>query len=103
MPGTASEIVNLRAVGYGDVPKPELPVGELGAEDASGAVVDEHDVIFDGERVATKIYDRAKLAAGRRLRRAGDRDGVRLDHGRPAGPSRATVDADFNILINPND
>ena len=31
MPGTASEIVNLRAVGFGDVPKPELPVGEPGS------------------------------------------------------------------------
>ena len=27
MPGTASEIVNLRAVGSGAVPKPELPTG----------------------------------------------------------------------------
>ena len=31
MPGTACEIVNLRAVGFGAVPKPELPTGELGA------------------------------------------------------------------------
>ena len=36
MPGTACEIVNLRAVGYGAVPKPELPVGEAGGADASG-------------------------------------------------------------------
>ena len=28
MPGTACEIVNLRAIGSGAVPKPELPVGE---------------------------------------------------------------------------
>src|SRR6266568_2286546 len=35
MPGTATEIVNLRAVGYGAVPKPELPVGEPGSEDPS--------------------------------------------------------------------
>ena len=45
MPGTASEIVNLRAVGYGAVPKPELPSGDLGSPDASAAVVDEHDVV----------------------------------------------------------
>src|SRR6187200_447639 len=37
MPGTAAEIVNLRAVGFGGVPKPELPVGEPGAADASHA------------------------------------------------------------------
>ena len=30
MPGTASEIVNLRAVGFGDAPKPELRVGVVG-------------------------------------------------------------------------
>ena len=30
MPGTASEIVNLRAVGSGAVPKPELPTGDHG-------------------------------------------------------------------------
>ena len=30
MPGTACEIVNLRAIGSGAVPKPELPVGEAG-------------------------------------------------------------------------
>src|SRR3954471_2167840 len=64
MPDTACEIVNLRAVGFGAVPKPELPVGDLGSPDASAAVVDEHEVVFDGERVPTKIYDRAKLQPG---------------------------------------
>src|SRR5207344_1717416 len=64
MPGTACEIVNLRAVGYGAVPKPELPVGDLGPPDAAAAVIDEHDVVFDGERVPTKIYDRARLDPG---------------------------------------
>ena len=70
MPGTAREIVNLRAVGFGSVPKPELPVGEPAAPDASGAVVDEHQVWFDGEQHATKIYDRAKLQPRMRVRRA---------------------------------
>src|SRR5580765_2637678 len=67
MPGTACEIVNLRAVGYGTVPKPELPVGEAGDADASAAVVSEHQVVFDGQRVATKIYDRSKLQPGASL------------------------------------
>ena len=35
--------------------------------DASAAVVDEHEVVFDGERVPTKIYDRAKLEPGATL------------------------------------
>jgi hypothetical protein len=38
MHDTLSEIVNLRAVGAGAVPKPELPVGKAGGEDAAGAV-----------------------------------------------------------------
>src|SRR6266508_813960 len=102
MPGTASEIVNLRAVGYGDVPKLELPVGELGSEDASGAVVDEHDVIFDGERVPTKIYDRTKLTPGAAL--DGPAVVTEFDSTTVVLPGyRAAVDANFNILITPNE
>ncbi len=102
MPGTASEIVNLRAVGYGAVPKPELPVGELGSPDASAAVVDEHEVIFDGERVATKIYDRAKLEPGAMLE--GPAIVTEFDSTTVVLPGyRAEVDSNFNILITPND
>ena len=75
----------------------------VGDADASGAVVDEHEVVFDGERVPTKIYDRAKLAAGRAARGPGDRDRVRLDDGRAPRATRPTVDANFNILITPNE
>ena len=64
MPGTASEIVNLRSVGFGAVPLPELRTGSVSGADASGAVVDEHDVVFDGQSVRTKIYNRAKLEPG---------------------------------------
>ena len=64
MPGTEAEIVNLRAVGFGSVPKPELAVGENAGTDASGAVVDQHEVWFEGEQHATTIYDRSKLRPG---------------------------------------
>jgi N-methylhydantoinase A len=102
MPGTASEIVNLRAVGNGDVPKLDLPVGELGSEDASGAVVDEHDVIFDGERVPTKIYDRTKLQPGAALE--GPAVVTEFDSTTVVLPGyRAAVDSNFNILITPNE
>jgi N-methylhydantoinase A len=101
MPGTASEIVNLRAVGYGDVPKPNLPVGEIGSADASGAVVDEHEVVFDGERVATKIYDRSKLEPGAVFE--GPAIVTEFDSTTVVLPGhRATVDAGFNILITPD-
>ena len=102
MPGTASEMVNLRAVGYGAVPKPELPVGDLGSPDASAAVVDEHEVIFDGKRVATKIYDRAKLQPGALLE--GPAIVTEFDSTTVVLPGyRAEVDSNFNILITPNE
>jgi N-methylhydantoinase A len=102
MPDTACEIVNLRAVGSGAVPKPELPVGKLGSDDASGAVVDEQQVVFDGQRVATKIYDRAKLPPGATL--DGPAIVTEFDSTTVVLPGyRAAVDANFNILITPND
>jgi len=102
MPGTACEIVNLRAVGYGAVPKPELPVGEAGDGDASGAVVDEHQVVFDGQRVPTKIYDRSKLQPGASL--DGPAIVTEFDSTTVVLPGhRAEVDVNFNILITPNE
>jgi N-methylhydantoinase A len=102
MPGTACEIVNLRAVGFGAVPKPELPVGEAGSADASGAVVDEHEVVFDGERVPTKIYDRAKLEPGATLE--GPAIVTEFDSTTVVLPGyRAAVDVNYNLLITPDD
>jgi N-methylhydantoinase A len=102
MAGTACEIVNLRAVGFGAVPKPELPVGVAGSADASGAVVDEHDVVFDGERVPTKIYDRAKLEPGATLE--GPAIVTEFDSTTVVLPGhRAAVDVNYNLLITPDD
>jgi N-methylhydantoinase A len=68
MEGTTCEIVNLRAIGYGDVPKPRLAESsDSGGSDASGAVVEEHSVYFGGEWLPTKIYDRSKLVPGNRV------------------------------------
>jgi N-methylhydantoinase A len=102
MPGTACEIVNLRAVGYGSVPKLELPVGKAGGADASAAVVSEHQVVFDGQRVATKIYDRSKLQPGASL--DGPAIVTEFDSTTVVLPGhRAEVDVNFNILIIPNE
>jgi N-methylhydantoinase A len=101
MPGTACEIVNLRAVGYGAVPKLELPVGEAGSADASTAVVDEQDVVFDGRRLPTKIYDRSKLQPGATL--DGPAIVTEFDSTTVVLPGySASVDGNFNILINPS-
>ncbi len=68
MEGTTCEIVNLRAIGYGKVPEPQLPESELVDADAAAAVIDEHEVYFQGEWLPTRIYDRGKLGAGSRVR-----------------------------------
>ena len=102
MHGTATEIVNLRAVGFGSVPKPELPVGEAGGEDASGAVGDERQVWFGGAQHATRIYDRAKLQPGMAF--AGPAIVTEFDATTVVLPGySAAVDVNFNLLITPND
>jgi N-methylhydantoinase A len=100
MEGSATEIVNLRAIGYGEVPKPRLPEATGADADASGAVIDEHEVYFQRRWLPTKIYDRSRLLAGNRI------DGpaivtefdsttvVLADH-------TAHVDRYLNLLINP--
>jgi N-methylhydantoinase A len=102
MPGTAAEIVNLRAVGFGSVPKPELAVGTGGGADASGAVVEQHRVWFDGQQHATTIYDRSKLQPGMRFE--GPAIVTEFDSTTVVLPGYdAEVDVNFNILINPTD
>jgi len=102
MHDTQAEIVNLRAVGAGAVPKPELPTGDAGPPDPSGAIVEEHDVVFDGERVRTKIYDRARLQPGAVL--GGPAIVTEFDSTTVVLPGyRATVDSSFNILITPDE
>jgi N-methylhydantoinase A len=102
MPGTEAEIVNLRAVGFGSVPKPELAVGENAGTDASGAVVDQHEVWFEGEQLATTIYDRSKLRP--EMRFEGPAIVTEFDSTTIVLPGYvAEVDVNFNILITPND
>lgn len=102
MEGTACEIVNLRAIGYGKVPEPQLPEGEPGAGDSSEAVVDEHEVYFQGEWLPTRIYDRNKLRPGHRVEGPAivtefDSTTVVL-----AGHA-AEVDRYLNLIINPTE
>ena len=96
---TEAEIVNLRAIGFGSVPKPELPTGALGSEDGSGAVVEEHTVVFGGEEMPTKVYDRSKLAPGMSF--DGPAIVVEFDSTTVVLPRySARIDANFNILID---
>jgi N-methylhydantoinase A len=98
MPNTASEIVNLRAVATGDLPKPELPEGDLEGDDASAAIVEQGEILFEGERRATPIYDRARLRPGNRL--AGPAIVTEFDSTTVVLPGYvAEVDRYSNILI----
>jgi len=100
MHGTPSEIVNLRSIGSGAVPKPELPTGAAGDADATAAVAEEHEIVFKGERLPTKIYDRAKLTPGHRF--DGPAIVTEFDSTTVVLPGYvAEVDTSFNILINP--
>ena len=101
MEGTTCEIVNLRAIGYGDVPKPRLVESEeRGGADASHAVLEEHSVYFGGEWLPTKIYDRSKLVPGNRVEGPAivtEFDSTTVVLARNA----AEVDRYLNLIINP--
>jgi N-methylhydantoinase A len=100
MHDTRAEIVNLRAVGFGAAPKPELPQGEAGGDGADGAVVDTHEIVFRGQRVQTQIYDRSQLQPGARLN--GPAIVTEFDSTTVVLPGyQAEVDRWFNILITP--
>ena len=100
MHATASEIVNLRAIGNGAVQKPELPTGTLGGADSSAAVVEEHAILFEGASLPTRIYDRSKLQPGARI--AGPAVVTEFDSTTVVLPGfAAEVDVHFNLLINP--
>jgi len=87
MPDTASEIVNLRAVGTGDRPKPELPEGELHGPDPGGG---------------GPVYERADLQPGNRI--SGPAVITEFDSTTVVLEGyEAEVDRYFNILIRPED
>ena len=90
MPDTPAEIVNLRAVGTGARPEPELPEGEPNGGDAAGA------------RTGDGHYAREQLAPGHRIEGPAvitefDSTTVVLEG------YVAEVDRYFNILIRPQE
>jgi N-methylhydantoinase A len=87
MPDTPSEIVNLRAVGTGIRPNPELPEGELHGPDPG---------------VAGPVYDRAALQPGNRI--TGPAVITEFDSTTVVlAGYEAEVDRFFNILIRPEE
>lgn len=102
MDESACEIVNLRAIGYGKVPEPHLPEGEPDGSDVSAAVVDEHEVFFQGEWLPTRIYDRGKLGPGHRIQ--GPAIVTEFDSTTVVLSGHAAeVDRYLNLIINPTE
>ena len=100
MDDARKEIVNLRCIGNGAVPKIKLPEAPVSANDGSDAVVEEHQIVFKGEKVPTKIYDRGKLTPGAKF--DGPAIVTEFDSTTVVLPGyTAEMDQYFNILINP--
>jgi N-methylhydantoinase A len=95
------ELVNLRAVGIGAVQKISLPKFDKDGPDAAHAVVEQHQAFFDGNFAPVKVYDRAKLRAGNRVR--GPAIVVQMDATTVIHPQHTgEVDEYLSILIRPD-
>jgi len=93
------EIVNLRAVGSGEVARAQFPKFELGGPDPSGAMIEQNQVYFAGGFVNTSVYDRDKLTAGSEI--AGPAIVTQKDSTTVIHPGHiGRVDAYLNILID---
>ncbi len=100
MDDAGAEIVNLRSIANGAVPKIDLPSADPVTSDGSAALVDEHAIVHGGQSVATRIYDRAKLTPGASFE--GPAIVTEFDSTTVVLPGYvAEVDRYYNILINP--
>lgn len=62
--GAPLQVVNLRVVAVGALPKPELRASPLGPADAAPALIGRRAVYLDGAWQDVAVYDRARLAPG---------------------------------------
>jgi N-methylhydantoinase A len=98
----APELVNLRVIARGRVPKPELEAGEVGPADASAAQRGTVTVHTDGQHREVPTYDRAELRPGMQLH--GYAIVEQYDATTVVLPGHvATVDPYLNLLIRPED
>jgi len=98
MPATPSEIVNLRAIGIGVRPSPELP--RAGRVEGGPEPADRGEIHFRGGRQPTPIYDRGDLQPGHRF--AGPAIVTEFDSTTVVLPGyEAEIDDFLNILIRP--
>ena len=94
------ELVNLRAVGSGQVGKVQLPTFELETPDASSAIFEQHQVYFRGGFANANIYDRKLLRAGNHV--VGPAIVAQADSTTVIHPDHVgIVDRYLNIMISP--
>jgi N-methylhydantoinase A len=66
-PSRESEVVTIRVRARGMSDKPRMPRSRPGPPDPSRALIKEKQVLFEGRRCRTRIYERALLRAGNRI------------------------------------
>jgi N-methylhydantoinase A len=100
MDDAKQEIVNLRCIGNGAVPTMNFPSATPSANDGSNAIVEDHEVVFQGKKIPTKIYDRSKMTPGAKF--DGPAIVTEFDSTTVVLPGYvAEMDEFYNILINP--
>lgn len=100
MDDAKQEIVNLRCIGNGAVPTMNFPSATPSANDGSNAIVEDHEIVFQGKKIPTKIYDRAKMTPGAKF--DGPAIVTEFDSTTVVLPGYvAEMDEFYNILINP--
>ena len=94
------EIVNLRAIGIGQVANIEPPKMALESPDGSAAIINERSVYFDKKSYPTAVYERNILKAGNEI--AGPALISQTDSTTLIHPDHlATIDEYLNLVINP--
>jgi N-methylhydantoinase A len=77
-----------------------FPSATPSANDGSNAIVEDHEVVFQGKKVPTKIYDRSKMTPGATF--DGPAIVTEFDSTTVVLPGyTAEMDEFYNILINP--
>jgi len=100
MDDAKQEIVNLRCIGNGAVPTMNFPSATPSANDGSNAIVEDHEIVFQGKKIPTKIYDRSKMTPGAKF--DGPAIVTEFDSTTVVLPGYvAEMDEFYNILINP--
>lgn len=95
----ALEVVNLRLIAVGSVPRPPLPEAEPGDPDPTPAFLETRPVVLEGEMAAVPLFDGAALRPGHRL--AGPALVVYPDTTVLLYPGdRAAVDRHLNLLVD---